>query len=343
MKDIYLYITSKLDAQKGGSRDFSDCVDLITITTEMGGMPGQAVFDLPAGEDKLALGSVVQIKKGDVGLFYGYIFTVEANEGEFITVTAFDQIRYLRNQDTMVIGKKTAPDIFKSICNEFGLSIGEVASVSYNCAPVVHDGVALWDIIETAGRETMRKLSKSDGKGNLTEYGPRLMVRDSFGSLDYVDIDSLDAVALIDDKHVISGFTFSNGIGPTTYNKIKIYKEAESLRGLTIAESKEGIVGQDDVGILQMTKKVGKETPDSILKSLADGMLAVYCRPERKLALECLGIVGLRAGDRVKIDLYATSVTDEAGDTELNEFFVASCSHSYQDNFHTMNVVLDFG
>lgn len=343
MQDITLYITSKADAAKNGARDFSDCVDSITITTEAGGMPGQASFKLPTAEDKLALGSVVQIKKGDIGLFYGYIFTVEVDEGEFVTVTAFDQVRYLKNQDTLVLGSETAPDIFKRVCREFDLTVGDVASVSYKCSPVVHDGVSLWDIIETAGRETMRKLSKSDGNGNVTEYGPRLIVRDSFGKLDYIDADALDAVAMIDDKDVISGFTFSNGIGASTYNKIKLYKEAETMRDSIIAEAKKGLIGQDDVGILQMTKKVGKEMPDSVLKSMADGMLALYCRPERKLSLECLGIVGLRAGDRVKVDLYATSATDEAGDTPLNEFYVASCSHTFQNNFHTMNIVLDFG
>lgn len=70
-----------------------------TLSLHRRSTPGRLSFSMlkntaPAFEE----GAPVHLKIDGVPVFMGYVFTMEATKDHFLTVTAYDQIRYLKNK-----------------------------------------------------------------------------------------------------------------------------------------------------------------------------------------------------------------------------------------------------
>ena len=97
----------------------------VKVTTERQMSPGVMEFSFIDTGISIAEGNPVRFKDGDTGVFYGFIFRIKRDRSNIVTVTAYDQLRYLKNKDTMVYTDKTAGEVVTQIANNYGFNLGK--------------------------------------------------------------------------------------------------------------------------------------------------------------------------------------------------------------------------
>ena len=84
----------------------------ITWSTERRGTPGKLTFKMLWDKKlKVSEGCAVCLKVDGKKIFYGFIFKQQRTKEQLISVTAYDQLRYLKNKDTKVYEGKTAAPV----------------------------------------------------------------------------------------------------------------------------------------------------------------------------------------------------------------------------------------
>ena len=88
--------------------------DEIEWSTERAGVPGKLTFKVHL-DSKLDIteGNAVRFRWNGSNVFYGFIFSKKMSKDRVITVTAYDQLRYLKNKDTYVYENKTAAELIR--------------------------------------------------------------------------------------------------------------------------------------------------------------------------------------------------------------------------------------
>ena len=114
-------------AIKHNGEVFEPCVeDGVQIEWDRHGSAGKMTFTTMAVKSFLE-GDPVAFYYDGKCIFKGYVFTKKRNKSlPVITVTCYDQLRYLKNKFSYVFTEKTAAQIIKSLCNDFNLEIGNI-------------------------------------------------------------------------------------------------------------------------------------------------------------------------------------------------------------------------
>ena len=122
------------------------------------GSPGTLKFSILKDNNlpTLNFGDVVRLRADDKDVFWGYIFTEERDEGDLISITAYDQLRYLSNSDTYVypiteeiekgVEGWSASTLVRAIAADYGLALGDIDDTEI-LLTAVEDNQTLFDII----------------------------------------------------------------------------------------------------------------------------------------------------------------------------------------------------
>ena len=101
----------------------------------------------------------------------GYVFTMETTKNSLLTVTAYDQIRYLKNKQFYKYTNKTATQFIQMVADDFHLKTGVLDDTGYVIGRRRDDN-SLLDQIETTLDLTLANAKKMfvlyDDFGKLT-------------------------------------------------------------------------------------------------------------------------------------------------------------------------------
>lgn len=222
-----------LIANETGSQVYQPAVEEgIEWTTQRSGTPGKLTFKVLKDDIMdFTEGSAVRLKDGDDKIFYGFIFTQSRQKDQIITITAYDQLRYLQNKDTKIYEGKTATQFIRMLGADYTLNIGTMENTGYVITSRVEENTSLFDMIGNALDLT------------LANTGKMFVLYDDFGkltlkSLDNMRVGSGDTFLMIDEE---SGedFEYKSSIDSDTYNKIKLTYDNEDTgaREIYIAQS----------------------------------------------------------------------------------------------------------
>ena len=311
------------DSKSGAAFDLTELLLKTTWETSMADQPGKLTFDfIDDGKATINPGSTVSFKVAGKGVFFGYVFKVGKKKDELISITAYDQMRYLKNKDTYVFSDMTAAQIFTKVCEDFKLKAKVINSSSYKIAPRVNDNKSLFEIIQHAIDET------------LVNTQSWFMVRDNFGVLEFINVNTLKTDVFIGDGSLLLNYSFENSIDSDSYNQIKLVKEdAETKKREAQIVFDSNKIKQ--WGLLQYFEKVDEKANPAQIKARAEMLLKLKNRETKQLSLSCLGDLGVVAGSGVVL-----GITD-LGDSSLplNKYFmVTSCTHSFSNDLHTMDL-----
>ena len=130
--------------------------DGVQIEWERSGTPGKLTFTVIKVEGlSFNEGDQVCFYYDDKLVFVGYVFKKTRDKEHHIKVTCYDQIRYLKNKYTYVFEKKTATQIVKALCNDFGLNVGGMDNTTYIIPAIAEENKAALDIILNVLEETL--------------------------------------------------------------------------------------------------------------------------------------------------------------------------------------------
>lgn len=299
----------------------------IEWSTERRGTPGKLSFKI-IQDDILVLseGSPVRLRVDDKEIFYGFIFKQQRNKDQIITVTAYDQLRYLKNKDTKVYQGKTASQLIQMLAAEYHLKTGVLESTCYVIPSRVEENTSLFDMIENALDLTLQ---------NRKEM---YILYDDFGKITLKNIASMrvgeaDRYWMIDEE-TGENFDYTSSIDDHTYNKIKLTYDNDKTgkREVYIAQDSGHM---NEWGILQYFDTLQKGENG---KRKADVLLELYNQKTRNLKIKnAMGDNRVRAGSLIIVNL-------NLGDIKLKNFMlVESCKHTYKEGEHWMDLTLRGG
>lgn len=267
-----------------------------------------------------AVGSAVSVKHDGVSYFTGFIFKVNFSQNQTIKVTCYDQLRYLKTQDTNVFDHKTLTDIVKEVCGKYGLRAGKLEDTGYDLGVQKFDGKDVLDSIYDCKRLTLRM------KNEL------YYVKDEGGAVILRNIKSSLSTLLIDPESQIFGYDYERSIDGESRNQIKLVRDNKEtgVRELYIAKDSDNIKAWG--GVLQHYEKLDDTVNPEAAKQKADALLTLKNRVEQTLSLDVLGDKSVRAGNMLFVSL---------PDAGLKKYLLCTAAkHSFSNTAHMVKVTL---
>lgn len=299
----------------------------IEWSTERRSTPGKLTFKV-LNDDILDFseGSPVRMKVDGKEIFFGFVFKQQRDKKQLITVTAYDQLRYLKNKDTIVYENKTASQFIRMIAEDYSLNVGKLEDTGYVIPSRVEENTSLFEMIENALDLT------------LTNRKEMFVLYDDFGKLTLKNISSMyvgkgDSYLMVDEE-TGENFDYTSSIDEETYNKIKLTYDNEETgcRDVYITQDSSNI---NKWGILQYFDTLSEGENG---QAKADALLSLYNQKTRNLKItNALGDTRVRAGAMIVVNM-------DLGDVSLCNFMlVEKVCHTFKQNEHFMDLTLRGG
>ena len=299
--------------------------DNIDIEYYRKGQPSKMTFKVVQDEIlDIQEGYRVKVQRGDVGIFFGFVFKRSLDKDNILSVVAYDQLRYLKNEQIYNTINKKASEIIKQLAEDFKLTVGDIADTEYVIPRFRAGKQTLFDLMQTALDIT-------------TEETKQLYVLyDNYGKLTLKNINDMQVNILIDSE-TAENFNFDSDIDKDTYNEIVLYfdnKETNKRETCNPQYDKENIAKW---GLLRKIKSVNPQKPIN-LDELAKAMLKRYNRVRRTLTIKnAFGDDRVRGGSIIFVKLYIDK-------QEINmKMLVEKVKHIYSNNSHFMDLMLKGG
>ena len=291
----------------------------VTWDTTRKGQPGKCSFTVIAdGKLKIEEGNAVRLDVNGIPAFFGFIFERSwSREGE-VKVTAYDQLRYLKNKDSYSYENKTAGEIIQMIAGDFNLRVGTLEDTGYPIPLRNEPDTTLFDIILNALDLTMMATGKI------------FVLYDDVGKLSLKNVEEMKLNIMINDE-TAQDYDFTVSIDKDTYNQIKLFRDNDDTkkRDVFMAKHTENI---NKWGVLQMSESLDKGVDG---QKIAETYLGLYNRPARSLSIKgAFGDIKVRAGCLIPVFL-------DVKDMQLkNYLLVESVTHKIDEGVHTMDLSL---
>ena len=206
------------NSETGKVYDISQISESIEVYSSINGEAGKLTCLLQKDPNNLleiSNGSVISFLVNGKGFFFGYIFKMGTDADENYEITAYDQMRYLKNSDVYTTKNQTSSDIFKKVCTDKGLKYTVKIPTKYVPEAYLHDGKTLYTIIERG----MNLASIYDKK--------RYFIKDNFGTLVWSEFGAEKTNIQLGDGSLVTSYTYEKSIDQDVYNQIKLYKDNE--------------------------------------------------------------------------------------------------------------------
>lgn len=307
----------------GKAYDISEITESVEWFTQMEEQPGKLTFSIryTGGEVIASPGAIVRFKVSGQNVFFGYVFKYEKNEAGRIQFTAYDQLRYLKNEDMYVFSGMTADGIFGKICSDFGVQCRVVHPSRY----VVPDKVF-------SNKTKLSAMIQYGIDQTLNDTGEWYLIRDNFGVLEFLSVNKLKTNLAIGDASLLTSYTFSASIDDAA-NQIKLGQDNKDTKKRdTYIVKDSGSINQ--WGLLQHFEKVNEKMNEAQIVTRAEMLLKSKNKVKKSLKLECLG--DFRVFPGVGIVLL---ISDLQRDTVYKGYaLIEKVTHSFANCKHTMSI-----
>lgn len=293
------------------------------LTWERKGTPGKLTFEAHYDRKyKITEGNSVLLIVNGTKMFYGFVFARKRSRDGWYSYTVYDQLRYLKNKDTMIFKKKRADQYIRMIAKRFNLQCGKLANTGYVIKKRVEDDAELFDMIQTALDETMMTKNKL------------YVLYDEVGKLRLKNVSSMKVNSCLIDSETGQDYSYSSSIDSGVYNQIKLIYENKDKGSydLYVAKSTKAI---NKWGVLQYMEKI--DDPD-VGKLKSNALLTLYNKKVRKLSISgVLGNTKVRAGSMVPVVLNLNDVK------VANYMLVDKVTHTFEHGKYMMDLSVSGG
>ena len=317
---IELYLQN---SNSGIVYDIADMAEEIDVTQSIEGEAGKLTCILqkdPRNILEIANGSIISFIVDGTGFFFGYIFKIGTDANENYQITAYDQMRYLKNSEIMSTSNMTASNIFARVCENKSLRYTVKVPSYYVPEAYLHDNKTLYAIIK-----------RGMDYANINE-GAHFFVVDRFGTLTWSELSYEKTNVQLGDKSMTTSYTYEKSIDEDTYNQVKMYRDNKDTgkRDVWVVKDSDNIKRW---GILQMLKKAKDESNAGQVAQTAQNYLKARNRQTETLKLQSDGILELTAGRGVKFVLSREGIN--------KWLWIKNSTHTFTKYKHTMDLELE--
>lgn len=294
-------------------------LDSVTWEMKRKGEAGKCSFTLlPDNTLKVEEGNAVRLDVDGTSVFFGFVFERNWGSDGQMKVTAYDQLRYLKNKDSYNYEDKTAGEVIQMIAGDYQLQTGVLEDTGYRIPSRNMKDKALFDIVLDALDLTM------------IYSGDMFVFYDDVGKLTLKNIKNMH-LGIILNEQTAQDYDFKISIDSNTFNQIKLYCDNEDTkkRDVFMTKHTENI---NKWGILQMDESLDKGVNG---QEIAERYLTLYNRPTRSLSVkDAFGDIRVRAGCLIPVML-------DIRDMKLNNYLlIEAVTHKIDQGIHTMDLTL---
>ena len=283
-------------------------------TTQWCDTPGELTFTvLKDSNIDITEGNVVIFKMDKYNIFYGYLFKKSKSKDGEIKCTAYDQLRYFKNEDTYCYKNKTYSEVLKYLCTEYKLTFSSsVTDTKYKIPYAVEDNVSLFEMLKNARKET------------AYATGQLYVLFDDFGSLTIKSVEELMTDYLLTQQG-FEDFDYETSIDEDVYNRVEFYRD-DSTTGNRAKYFYQDGTNINRWGILQQTVELGEgDDPAQWGKAILE------LNNSKKITLSvkgCFGDPNLRAGASLFVSV-------DVGDVIFDKacFFISKATHKFGKSY----------
>ena len=290
----------------------------ISWQTQRRGQPGKCTFTLlPDKILQIEEGNAVRLDVNGIPVFFGFIFERNWNSDGQVKVTAYDQLRYLKNKETYNYTDLTAAELIQMIADDFHLKTGELEDTGQRFSRKEKDKT-LFDII----------LNNMDLA--MIHSGKLYTFYDDVGKLTLKSMENMKLDIMIDET-TAQDYDYKVSIDSNTFNLIKLYYDNSDTkqRECYITKSTENI---NKWGVLKKDESIEKGVEG---QKVAETYLTLYNRPSRSLTIkDAFGDIRARAGCLIPVFL------DTLDTSCKNYLVIESVTHKIDEGIHTMDLTL---
>ncbi len=306
--------------------DISEIVSNPKWTTGTSSQPGKFEFSVNVDEVVfIRSGDIIEAKSEGKTFFKGKVFIRRKSKSMMWQIVAYDNLRYLKNEDTLVFGASSAANRFKTICETQGLKYKILDQVPYNCPAAVMDNKTYFSMLEDSLEDT-----------RINYGGMRYGLRDNAGTLEFFSFNRMITKLVIGDKSLLTDYDYEVSIDESA-NSIKVIREdSEKKTREVYTASHSG--NMEKWGRLQIVETVNDaDLNSSQLQQQANSLLRENNKEFKSLGIESVGTLEIQAGKRFILRL-SDLQKDGIGKDSLA--LVTSCVHNL-GKVHTMSLQVE--
>lgn len=306
--------------------DISEIVSHPRWTTGIYSQPGR--FEFSMIEDRVVFmqsGDIIEAKADGKTFFKGKVFTRRKSKSKLWQIIAYDNKRYLKNEDTIVFNASSPSARFKTICETQGLPYRILDNVPYNCPAAIMDGKTYFSMIEESLEDT-----------RLNYGGIRYGIRDNAGRLEFSSFNRLITKLVLGDESLMTDYDYEATIDHSA-NAVKVIREdsEKNSREIYTATHTKNI---EKWGRLQIVQTVSDaELNTSQLQQQANSLLRENNQEFKTLGLKAVGSMEISAGNSFILRL-SDLHRDGVGRDGLA--LVTRCTH-HLGKVHTMDLEVE--
>lgn len=287
----------------------------VTWTTNWRGAPGTLALSIISPGYKIPKGTEIQLWDNEDKLFFGYVFETQNKKDKIINITAYDQLRYLKNKDYRLFTDMTATEIIKKIADDTYMKCGSLVDTGFRIASLIKKGT-YFDMILSALSMT------------TTSTRNIYILDDDFGKLRLRNLSETEVNILFDEESA-QDYVYGSSIDSDTYNQIKVIKEDKQTKQKSIFIAKDSAKIQE-WGLLQLLEDLDDNENGQIK---VDTLLALKNRETKRFSLsKAFGDNRIRAGSRCYVKL---NTEEEKIDSMM---LVEKAKHTFSKDEHFMDI-----
>lgn len=317
--------TNGMELRIQNDRIYVPCVEgEMKLERARAGSPAKLTFTVLKDEVlNFQEGNPVTLHWNGTPVFAGFVFEKSRTDLTRIQVKAYDQLRYLKNEDTLSYENKTYGELLRMIAADYSLQCGEIADTGYKIPHRLEEGT-LMDMLQTASDLT------------LINGGTLYVLYDAFGKLTLKSLSEMRLNHVID-ADTAQTFDYTSTIDKEVYNKIKLAVDNEQT-GVRETHIVNDTGSQAAWGQLQYYEKLDSDTDPALLEEKAKVLLGYYNRKNRSLKVQgAFGNLAVRGGTLLPVML-------NIGDIIVQNYMcVETVTHRFEDGLHTMDLTLTGG
>ncbi len=304
--------------------------DDIQITRAIDCVPSKMTFKVPKDPNlNFDEGDTVKFTLNGGAVFFGFIFEKQRDGKNTISVTCYDQLRYLKNKDCYVIGAMTATEFIKMVAEDFGLKCGYMDNTVWKTPDkpkTVFKDKSLQEMICQLLDKTVI----------FTPNHAFYHLFDDNGELRLASFESMKTDIYIDDE-CMEDVQYTTSIDKDTYNYVKIIRTVPNGASSKLENT---FIAKDDKKIAKWGRLqyliIPKEKDINAVAE-AKAIMAHKNKKTREIKLKnVIGDVRVRGGSLIYINR-------NFGDIIVNNYMmVTSVTHTFKTGFHGMDLDLRY-